>query len=431
MASLRVCHLSTSAYEGGAAIATARLHQALITQGLASRLLAQRTGYAPSLRATEQFRPPRSLGARAERVGRRFLFALERSIAGAERQSSGRFVTNPRSRYGSQLDESCRDYDILNLHWGTGFVDLPWFVADTRQPKVMTLHDMNAFTGGCHYSMGCEAFQQRCGRCPYLDGRRNTDLSSRYWAVKQAAYNKVPDEDMVFVTPSDWLAQQASKSSLLQGRDIRVIRNGIDPQLFNPRDQARSREALAIPAERIVILFVSDGYALPWKGTREWVSAINALCDVDWLMPMSIGKQPLAAVEHPHYQHLGSIASEELLSGIYSVADAVVVPSQQDNFPNLILEAMASARLVITTAAGGIPELVNHKQTGLVVDFTDSREIFHILERLRDADDKLWSLGRAAREKVLKELTLDHQATAYARLYEELLRKPLLQREGV
>ena len=66
--------------------------------------------------------------------------------------------------------ENCaeiKEADIINMHWVAGIVDYPK-MADAFGNKqiVWTLHDMNAFTGGCHYTDDCVKYKNSCENCP-------------------------------------------------------------------------------------------------------------------------------------------------------------------------------------------------------------------------------------------------------------------------
>ncbi len=83
------------------------------------------------------------------------------------RPSGCEAFSDDRTVYGSAVSEQLTSYDVINLHWIAGFVDYRTFFAmiPQKMPVVWTLHDMNAFTGGCHYNDGCDRFTAQCGAC--------------------------------------------------------------------------------------------------------------------------------------------------------------------------------------------------------------------------------------------------------------------------
>ncbi|MFM8487337.1 MAG: glycosyltransferase, partial [Bacteroidota bacterium] len=95
--------------------------------------------------------------------------------------------------------------DVIHLHWwNQGFLSLRNLEALGRSGKkiVWTLHDMWAFTGGCHYDWGCGRFSDACGKCPYLRFPSEKDLSNQVWKRKKSLY----PAGMEIVTCSKWLA---------------------------------------------------------------------------------------------------------------------------------------------------------------------------------------------------------------------------------
>lgn len=134
--------------------------------------------------------------------------------------------------------------DIVHLHW------ISWFVSPTEIGRMLeagkqifwTLHDMAAFTGGCHYSHGCEKYLTACARCPLI--RDSYQLAEAAFHDKAAGYGGEPRPGLTIITPSEWLAQEAKKSSILAQQRVRVVRNSVETDIFSPpRSRASLRQA--------------------------------------------------------------------------------------------------------------------------------------------------------------------------------------------
>ena len=119
-----------------------------------------------------------------------------------------------------------RDADLINLHWAARFVDFKTFFERCNKPVVWTLHDMNAYTGGCHYSMGCEKFTRECFDCPQLLPSSDFDLANANFLIKQRALR--PVWKLQIVAPSQWLVDCAGRSALFKPFDRQLIRYGLD-----------------------------------------------------------------------------------------------------------------------------------------------------------------------------------------------------------
>jgi len=143
--------------------------------------------------------------------------------------------------------------DIVHLNWITGGFMRPESLLMMNRPIVWTLHDMWAFTGGCHYTYSCNRYLTGCGRCPILHSRKDDDLSARMFRRKANIYNQL--DNLVIVTPSRWLASCVKDSPILGDKKITVIPNGLDTKQFCPEEKLRARNLLSLPPDKKLILF--------------------------------------------------------------------------------------------------------------------------------------------------------------------------------
>lgn len=311
---------------------------------------------------------------------------------------------------------------MLNLHWISSFVDLRTLFSETSVPIVWTLHDMNAFTGGCHYNVECTRYQNSCGHCPQLGSVQNNDLSHTVWRRKQSVYEDAIESGRLhIVTPSEWLAEEARRSSLLKDAPIDVIPNGVDPEVFRPRETKGLRKVLDIPPGDRVILFVATSTQVRRKGFDLLAGALNEM-EEDSVTLISIGSHEPDLDGVKSHIHLGAVQSDLLLSLFYSLADVFVIPSRQDNLPNTVLESMACGTPVVGYDVGGVSDMVRPQETGWLAETDDVEELSASIRRalLEDATRK--QKGKACREVFEEEYTLAKQAERYSRLYESMLR---------
>jgi glycosyltransferase involved in cell wall biosynthesis len=355
-----------------------------------------------------------------DRIKRRWLTHRFRQYESTRPQGLEPF-SQARTLYGSRVAQSVPDADVYNLHWIRGFIDpLPFFRA-TRQPVVWTLHDMNAFTGGCHYNVECRRFEETCGRCPQLGSSKENDLSRTVWERKRDAYRQALDTGRLhIVAPSVWLAREARESALLSDALVEVIPNGLDHTVFRPRETRGLRTALEIPQDHRIVLFVAQSAQNHRKGFDLLADALSSLGVEDVTLLSIGGEEPDLETTLSHL-HLGSIKSDLLLSVFYSLADLFVIPSRQDNLPNTVLESMACGTPVVGFDTGGIPDMVRPGETGWLAEVGDVRALHRSIETALSEDKIRNRLGRRCREVVENEYTLDVQAAYYRDLYEQLL----------
>ena len=122
----------------------------------------------------------------------------------------------------------------------------------------------------------------------------------------------------------------------------------------------------------------------------------------------------------PVYQ-LGYIRDELLLSCCYSAADILVVPSLEDNFPNIILEAFSCQIPVIASNAASLPELILPQATGLLAKKADPYDLAEKIQQALLHPDRCTEMGVNARKTVEQEYTTEIQAKRYQALFESLL----------
>ena len=117
----------------------------------------------------------------------------------------------------------------------------------------------------------------------------------------------------------------------------------------------------------------------------------------------------------------GFLPPEEI-SRLYERAAVVVMASRAEGLPNVLLEAMAHGKAVVTTPVGGIPSLVEDGVTGLLVPAGDARALRAALERLLADRDLRRALGAAARERVSELCSWERVTDELVSAYESALR---------
>lgn len=324
------------------------------------------------------------------------------------------------SRYGAEAVRQIPLSDIVNLHWIAGFLDYRKFFRQSRR-VVWTLHDMNPFTGGCHYDMGCSRYRSGCGVCPQLGSSRAVDLSQKVWRRKQRLFETLDPEQLHLVVLNRWMQKEVTNSPLLGRFPVTIIPNGIDPYVFKPGNNRVAREFFGIRSDDKVVLFISDSVTNRRKGIDLLDQALDRLSHRRNTTLLTVGSnEPSLKSALPHI-HLGHVANEQWLSQVYSAADIVVIPSLQDNFPNTVLESMACGTPVIGFEIGGIPDVVRHQSTGLLSEPGNIDGLQNNIVTLLDDDESRGRMSNNCRELVLQEYTQEIQAAQYAALYKGML----------
>lgn len=271
--------------------------------------------------------------------------------------------------------------DIVHLHNIHGHdADLKTlfdYLAKRDIKVIWTFHDCWAFTGYCaHFDYaGCEKWRTRCGACPQK--RRTSrffDRSGEIYDRKKALFGAVGD--ITVVTPSEWLAGLV-RESFFKDRDIRVINNGIDFDVFHPTE-SDFRERYKIGGRKLLL-----GAAYIWgarKGLGDLLEAVKRLGDGYVLAVVGdVGGAELGkgVIRIPKTE------SQTELAEIYSAADIFVNPTKEEVLGLVNIEALACGTPVATYATGGSVECVG-ENTGAVVPKENIDALVGAIEKIAE-----------------------------------------------
>ena len=239
------------------------------------------------------------------------------------------------------------DPDIIHLHWfSKGFIKLESLLK-VNKPIVWTLHDMWAFTGGCHYTQGCRKYLEVCGACPVLGSDKPEDLSAEIFERKKRVYEEIPK--LHIITPSHWMGQCAKESTLLRNIPIHVIPNGIDTDVFKPFSKEEARQKWNVPLNKSLILFGAlKPTGDPRKGFTQLYDSLRILSanggiDHENTELLVFGASESKALSEfgLKVNFLGRVNDDHSLAELYSAADVMIVPSLQENLSNTIMESLS------------------------------------------------------------------------------------------
>jgi glycosyltransferase involved in cell wall biosynthesis len=414
---MKVLILNSYDIEGGAARAAYRIHQSLIKYGLNSTMLVQgKWSDDASIVVPFGGKIWKSNGLRRYLDSLPLTFYKNRTHA----LFSIGWLPNTITNQISQLNP-----DILNLQWVTGgFVPLT-MLPKLNAPLVWTLHDCWAFTGGCHYPLDCIGFHKNCGCCPQLASGCENDLSRWVWKRKANYWKNL---NLTVVVPSRWMADMTQDSSLFHGVRIEMIPYCLDLTKYRPIDKGLACNLLGIPSDKIYILFSSLEIADKRKGFQYLINALDYLdCSA---LPEEVQLMILGSSQKFHLKEI-SLASRPLgrlhddlsLALAYAAADVFVAPSVQDNLPNTVLEASACGTPTVAFTIGGMPDLVEHLNTGYLARPFDSEDLAQGIQWVLSDKDRHQRLRKAARAKAEREFNISRIADKYLSLYEDIIRK--------
>ena len=285
-------------------------------------------------------------------------------------------------------------HDVIHLHWVVGMLDYE-NLGDVlaNKPIVWTLADMNPFTGGCHYSEGCEEYKRECRRCPLLGGE--SDLAHETWKIKKRAYEKL--ENLHIICPSPWMAERVRESSLLGDKTIHYIPNAlpVDQLALTAKTVARIR--LGLPLNKKLLLFGSERLANLRKGADLLKAVLRHFCSKGPRQGVELVMFGSGSIDAPLPVHrLGYVYDLKRLALMYAAADAYLFPSREDNAPLTVAEALLCGTPVVAFPVGNVRALVEHRVTGYIANHLDTRDFADGIEWMLNASP-VDALARSAR----------------------------------
>ena len=427
MSAPSVVHLSHTDARAGAGRAAYRIHRSLVDIGIRSTMIVG------DKRTDDQSVHPTSRGVLSKfrrKIGEYTEAKLSRSIVS---DSAGFFSPALSGHYRPDKDREFVSADIACLYWVNGALITPETLGRLKKPLIWRLSDTWPFTGGCHYPGSCIRFRDRCGGCPQLAHRGRSDRSARLWLRKKQAWDKL---NLTIVAPSRWMADLARSSSLFARHRIEVIPTGVDLSIFQPEKKLKARKQLGLPEDKQLLLFGAMSDRLdPRKGFQQLNEALERLAlgpHSGQIIAVTFGSSGEEETELPiPTVSLGRIDDDHKLCKVYSAADMVVVPSSEDNLPNVALEAIACGTPVVAFEVGGMSDIVLSGKTGALAQPLDSASLAHELEILLSDETRLTEMAHEARRHAEATFSIQQQAKSYVALFEELTGKVFRASEPV
>jgi glycosyltransferase involved in cell wall biosynthesis len=176
------------------------------------------------------------------------------------------------------------------------------------------------------------------------------------------------------------LGECAKRSALFQKKNVIVIPNPINTDLYKPLNKSFAKNLFNLPSDKKILLF-SGGFGVnnPVKGGIYLCEALNHLANTHTdlavlILGIDYDSQLTDSIPFPVY-FSGKLEDDYSLVAVYNAVDIYITPSLADNFPNTIVESLSSNTPVVAFGIGGIPDLVVHKKNGYLAQYKDSNDL--------------------------------------------------------
>ena len=206
-----------------------------------------------------------------------------------------------------------------------------------------------------------------------------------------------------------------------------LIPNGIptDEYAPNPDTRAQWRQAHGIEPRATVVTHIGR-----FAVQKNHALLVEAFAQVHSDAPLYLLLVGAGELEDAVRQQVAGLGLQERVrflgvradvADILRASDVFVLSSRWEGNPMSVMEAMAAGLPVVSTAVGGVPELVREGETGLLVPSEDAGALAQALQALVDDPAHRQAMGDAARQRAVARFDIRHTVRRYEQLYEKLL----------
>jgi len=422
---MKILHLNT--YDiGGAARAAYRFHTALKDAGHESKMLVfkKKESIDPDVIAF-QLSPAQRL--------KHYWNEIRRKLAKSKIKKEYNFF-NVDEQIGLSTQEFINNLpfkpDIICVHWVSGFVNaknIHELSKATGAPVVWRFNDLNAFTGGCHYSNRCINYTTGCGNCPALPAPFPRDIS---WRNVKQKIKWLGETNLCFAASTTEIDEQLKNSAVARFCKTKLIMLSCDANYFKPADKNKAAFDLGLPAGKKIIFFGANDLGDPRKGFKQLLQSLHLLKsqlskDLEQkVLLVFASKSGTTGVDWPFdYMQLPFLNGEEQLAKAYQAATLFVSPSVEDAGPMMLLESMLCGTPAVAFAIGLAKDAVINNVTGFIVPPLDVNKFAASINAIIQMPEEQYdSLANRCLSKAAELFGKQRETQEYEQLFVELIK---------
>lgn len=282
--------------------------------------------------------------------------------------------------------------DVVHLHCINGFFvniySLMAFLKVNKIPTVLTLHAEFMHTGGCGHSYECMNWKTGCGHCPHLKDTMKSyifDRTKKNWNLMKNAFDNF--EKLIIASVSPWLQHRAEQSPITSGFIHCTVLNGVNCDIFKPKNCNNIKRKLNIKNEKILI-HVTANFTSSVKGGDYIIELAKRLKDIKFII---VGSKNTDNTGLPrNVINIGRVTDQTQLAEYYSIADACIITSKKETFSMPVAESLCCGTPVVGFQAGG-PESIAIPKYSKFVEYGNmaklERAVMSILNRTYSRDE--------------------------------------------
>lgn len=280
--------------------------------------------------------------------------------------------------------------DILHLHLmhNTPFnlAYLPFL--SLLKPVVWTLHDPWAFGGHCVYPGECDKWMRHCCDCQYLQTHfaLDRDTSALEFFLKKQS---IQQSNIHAIVASSWMLDRVSRSPIWEGKTLHHVPFGINQERFRPCNIVEAKLKLGLDSNRPVLFARAQRN---FKGIEVLRSALRHISQFMSIELLVVGEDGLLndLPSNVRQHEYGWLNDDDKLISLYQACDIFLMPSEQEAFGMMAIEAMSCGKVVLAldVESSSLPEVINAPYCGIAVSRDSYSE--ELLRLLRSPEEILW-----------------------------------------
>ena len=312
--------------------------------------------------------------------------------------------------------------DIIHLHnIHLNILSYPLFFEYIKKkniPIVFTLHDCWSFTGGCYYftKLNCREYKNDCRNCKLTEKQDDYILTS--YEAYEIKKSLIGGNNKIYIRcVSEWLSSCA-KESYMRNMDVSTIYNGIDTNIFHPKN-SDLKTKLGLDGIRIIL-----GVANIWenrKGLDIFIKLSEIISDEYSIVLVGLTTNQINDLPI-NIKGLNPVNHIDELVELYSFADVYFNASKEETFGLTTIEALSCGTPAIVYNSTALPETIT-EDVGIVLKSDNIGELAEAIEYLCDKGKDYYEDKCVAycKEKFDVNIMVD----SYFKLYESILNEKI------
>lgn len=317
--------------------------------------------------------------------------------------------------------ELFQNADIVHYHLiNNYFFNINMLPLMTRmKPSIWTIHDPWVLTGHCVYPFGCKKWLTHCSDCPHLDTHfsLSKDTTALNFELKRQI---IQNSKLSLIVASKWMKNNVENSPVTKGLPVYHVPFGVNQEIFKPKDIFETKKKLGIDPESFTIMFRSDNSA--FKGLDIIKYALKSIKTKNQITLITVVEKGLLKDIKKAYpdkfkiKEYGWVKEDKELAELYQACDLFLMPSKQEAFGMMAIEAMSCGKPVLATEGTSLPDVINAPECGFTTAHS-SKAYAAELQNLIDNPQIVKKIGlkslEFARQNYNHEVYVDRMIDVY------------------